>query len=170
MEAHRGRRRDREMERRERRSSGDIKTEEMLSQNRGDAGVLRRTHQGITELQEPLPLVAATTFSSSVGMGASNDKASNIESIENIFVDLKLRKKMDNFEWDTDAFIRERNSSLDDESMQLSWKSFEGTVMHIDEGSTVDASSQERGQPIIQDYSREEKEASVVVSGNNKEL
>ena len=103
-------------------------------------------------------------------MGASNDKASNIESIENIFVDLKLRKKMDNFEWDTDAFIRERNSSLDDESLQLSWKSFEGTVMHIDEGSTVDASSQERGQPIIQDYSREEKEASVVVSGNNKEL
>jgi len=133
-----------------------MKTQEMLSQNREDAEILSRRHQSIIQLQESFPLVAATTFSPSVGTGASNDKASNIESIENIFVDRTLREKMDNFEWDSDAFIKERNSSLDEESLQLSWKSLEGTVMHIDEGSTIDASCQGRDQPITQDYSGEE--------------
>ena len=100
---------------------------------------------------------------SSLNTETPERKSSNIDSIEKIFVDPDF-KKMD--DWDTDAFAREMNSSVDDESLQLSWKSYEGTIVHIDEGSVINGSYQEKGQLIINDHYRGEKVTSSVVNGS----
>merc|ERR1711998_471257 len=104
--------------------------EEIVSQNVENIEVLK---DGLASL----PCNLEDTFSPTLNVDEPNDKVSNIESIENIFVDPILREKIDDFDWDADAFARERGSSLDDESLQLSWKSFEGTIMHIDENSVA---------------------------------